>query len=529
MKIFLTILALLIAIPVYATTLYQYYGGELPPLEERALIYNEAFVDTYEGTFEQNTNFLSYLQYSQFNESELTLTLGSFRPSNYVGKLLTRLNEGGAESTFNTTPDEAADGTGLSTTKLGDFIVFTINPGASNEEKISVSAVATSSNEATWTIINRGLSFTENVSITGNINQHAIGETVIISNDDHYLSQQFLEKGENQTITSVLTFSILPESSLEATTSPQFVTKALLDNTTNAGAATSTEERGGLVELGTLAEQADSFDGGLAKPTVLQTKNSTSTCQIVGSYNVVASTTGKIDKGCIDQTSTYEFSGAQSHSATSTFNSGVDIEADAVAPVIFNGIELVFPSTNGASSTSLSGDGGTPNVLTWNALPDGFTLLSNDTIGGGPFATTSIFASAVDLRIIIDHRGCSAACALEVYFNSDASKVTIGNKTFEDGVITSTNNGLTRGMVLGGNATTSAVFFVVNVNNQTSSRKFVNWTGTSNNSGSNVPKYYNGAGVWNNTSAQITNLVFTTGDPSTTNINASMNVRVYGR
>jgi hypothetical protein len=68
------------------------------------------------------------------------------------------------------------------------------------------------------------------------------------------------------------------------------------------------------VELGTLAEQASSFDGGVDKPTVLQTKNSTSTCQVVGSYNIVASTTtGKMDKGCFDQTATYNFTGARNN------------------------------------------------------------------------------------------------------------------------------------------------------------------------------------------------------------------------
>lgn len=128
-------------------------------------------------------------QESKYNNFLIsTINLGAFRPSNYVGKLLTRLAEGGAESTFNTTPDEAADGSSLSTARMGDFIVFTINPGGANEEKISVSNVSTSSDVATWTIINRGLSYTENASVTANINQHAIGETVIISNDDQIYS-----------------------------------------------------------------------------------------------------------------------------------------------------------------------------------------------------------------------------------------------------------------------------------------------------------------------------------------------------
>lgn len=158
-----------------------------------------------------------------------TPTFGAFRPSNYVGKLLTRLTEGGSETTFNTTPGTAADGSTLTTAKIGDFVVFTINPGASNEEKISASAVSVSGTTATWTIINRGLSFTENVSVTANKKQHAIGETVIISNDDHYLDVQFPAIDEDVTITG----NWLVSTPLSNT---QIANKAYVDSIVSGGA-----------------------------------------------------------------------------------------------------------------------------------------------------------------------------------------------------------------------------------------------------------------------------------------------------
>src|SRR3990167_7393388 len=165
-------------------------------------------------------------QYIKQLEGNQLTNLGAFRPSAYSGKLLTRLNEGGSETTFNTSPGEAKDGTTLTTAKLGDFIVLTVNPGAANEEKISVSAVSTSaSTTATWTIINRGLSFTSNDSIAGNKKQHAIGELVIISNDDHYLNQQFLDIDSSQNVIGLKTFNnVIPTSSLTATGTTQFVT-----------------------------------------------------------------------------------------------------------------------------------------------------------------------------------------------------------------------------------------------------------------------------------------------------------------
>ncbi len=130
----------------------------------------------------------------------------AFRPSGYTGKLLTRLNEGGSESTFNTTPGTAPDSTTLTTAKIGDFIVLTINPGAANEEKVSATAVSVSGTTATWTIGNRGLSFTENAVVTANKNQHAIGEVVIISDDDHFLATQFPSRDLNEDIVGAWTF-----------------------------------------------------------------------------------------------------------------------------------------------------------------------------------------------------------------------------------------------------------------------------------------------------------------------------------
>jgi hypothetical protein len=162
-------------------------------------------------------------------EAELEeVKLGAFRPSGYVGKLLTRLTEGGSESTFNTTPGTAPDDTTLTTAKIGDFVVITINPGASNEEKISASAVSVSGTTATWTIVNRGLSFTENTAVTANKKAHTIGETVIISDDDHFLTAQYLDLDTEQTVTAN---KIFPYPT--ASTSP--ATKGYVDTVAFAG------------------------------------------------------------------------------------------------------------------------------------------------------------------------------------------------------------------------------------------------------------------------------------------------------
>lgn len=258
-----------------------------------------------------------------------TYNLGAFRPSNYVGKLLTRLAEGGSETTFKTSPDEAADGTGLSTAKLGDFIVFTINPGGANEEKISVSAVATSSDKATWTVINRGLSFTENVAITANKKQHAIGETVIISNDDHYLSQQFVNIDDAQTVSGQKTFSqgilfsVAASSSVECVSDTQYCRKTYIDATANAGAATSTRTNGGILEIATKTEAASTTALVATKPLALITDMASSTpMTFTGSgntYLIMSEDDGKLAQGWLDLTEATAWSGNNTHTGTETF------------------------------------------------------------------------------------------------------------------------------------------------------------------------------------------------------------------
>lgn len=283
--------------------------------------------------------------------------LGAFRPSNYVGKLLTRLDEGGSESTFNTTPGTAADGSTLTTAKIGDFLVFTINPGADNEEKISASAVSVSGTTATWTIINRGLSFTENVAVTANKKAHAVGETVIISNDDQYLSQQYIDVDQSQSIIGIKTFTngalfaTAASSTDECFANTEYCTKSYIDNSVNQGAATSTENNGGISQLATQLQQASSTDLGASIPLVLQAKYATSSPNgsIASRFALVLDTAGTIATTAFNAAYDYIWTGNWTFNgggtATTTFNRGVDIDADADTPFILNGLSWIFPSS----------------------------------------------------------------------------------------------------------------------------------------------------------------------------------------
>lgn len=210
--------------------------------------------------------------------------------------------------------------TNLTMSNFGDIGYLTIEPGsATRQEFVSFTGITQNADgTATITGVTRGLQPVSPYTTSSTYQKaHPGGSIVVISNPPQ-LYDEAAFKDNNETIVGLWTFNtVLPTSSIVATTSAQFATKQYVDNVSNQGAATSTESNGGIVELGTLAEQAASYDGGATKPTVLQTKNATSTCQIVGSYAVIASsTTGKIDKGCIDQTLNYTLTGNNTMSST---------------------------------------------------------------------------------------------------------------------------------------------------------------------------------------------------------------------
>jgi len=208
-------------------------------------------------------------------------------------------------------------------TYLGSDILYgTLDPQTSYSEFVSATGITQNADgTATLTGVVRGLSRTpagSSCTASTTLAQTHAGQSIFILSNAPCMYSEYVKGRTNESITGLWSFDTnLPISSITATSSSQFATKAYADNVIKGGAPTSTEALGGKVELGTLAEQASSYDGGDVQPTVLQTKNSTSTCQIVGSYNLVASsTTGKLDKNCFDQTANYNYTGANNFAST---------------------------------------------------------------------------------------------------------------------------------------------------------------------------------------------------------------------
>lgn len=409
--------------------------------------------------------------------------------------------------------------TNITMTNLGDIAYATIEAGTSREEHISFTGVTQNANgTATLTGVTRGLAFTYPYAETSaNKFSHAGGSKFILSNTAGFYTE-FAKLRNNETITGLWRFNtLLPESSLQATSSTQLITLGQANNIATQGAATSTEDRGGLVELGTLAEQASSYDGGALKPTVLQTKNSTSTCQVVGSYNIVASsTTGKLDKNCFDQTANYTFTGTNSFGSGTTTVGSLNITNGTTS---IGGVTNIWPITNGASSTSLVQDGN--GKLIWD-YPGDILMVSTTSVSATstmrltlPFSPQrmTIYASLPNRT---DYTG--------IRFNSGGA-TSYGSRQIDESGNTNSNSNVSF-ISLEPTSTSTSAYFVINVNTISTVRKALNWIGTYYiNATANGVRGY---GVFNDTSNPITYIDFISPNGGT-NLGAGADIKIYGR
>ena len=270
---------------------------------------------------------------------------------------------------------------------ISGYNCFTVDEGRSDQEFLCGAVSGTS-----VTGLERGLSLTTGTTTIAALKfAHRKGADVKITDFPLIARVRNLANG-GETFPNGLTFGGINSYSSALSFSPgsnQLVSalyaETYANNVISGGAATSTETYGGKVELGTLAEQASSFDGGATKPTVVQTRNSTSTCQVVGSYNIVASSsTGKLDPNCIGGAT----GGSYNFATTTTIGSGafgglmppgsITAYASTTAPagwLLVNGASVLrssYPDLYAVIGTSYGSVDGThftlPNLMGRNIL-----------------------------------------------------------------------------------------------------------------------------------------------------------------
>ena len=319
-KILLIILTFLASTSVVfgATNLWQFYNEQgllLPSYEYRKDFYEQILAeDEYKGTVKQNDLYLQYLQGNDFVPAPKAeeIKLGASLPSATAVFETSLASPITSSATSLTLTANSVRGGG----SLSGYNCFTIDEGATTAETVcgTVSSTAVSS-------LTRGISQANGTTTVSALQfAHRRGSNVKITDFPIIQILKAQNNGED-TFANVLHYATTTGSCLDGS---DICNKSYIDATANAGAATSTETNGGIVELGTLAEQADSYDGGSSKPTVLQTKNSTSTCQVVGSYNIVASSTTGSWTRIVLTVLSYAFSGTK-HSGVNSFSNSVGI------------------------------------------------------------------------------------------------------------------------------------------------------------------------------------------------------------
>ena len=188
----------------------------------------------------------------------------------------------------------------------------------------------------------------------------------------------------------------------------------------------------------------------------------------------------------------------------------------------------------GGTSFTLTGDGASSSVLTTNGngllsfSPMGWeNLFSTTTEQNMSIASTTTFAARDNLMIVYQAQGMSSAGQYRVRFNHDFS-ANYGVRVYENYIVGDASN-VEPSLILSAagtsNGTTSPMYLVAYVNNQSGQRKFITWSGTLSSSGNFVPAVISGSGVWNNATAPITSMEFTAAG----NLLAGAHIRIYGR
>lgn len=259
-------------------------------------------------------------------------------------------------------------GTVLTMASFGDIGYGTFDPGASaREEAFSFTGITNNGdNTVTLTGLTRGLLGKYPFGGGGSSFQHDANSFVVISNGaDFYY--KFAIKVNNESILGQWRFNtVLPESTILATTSQQFVTKAYVDGGLLAGAATATQSVTGISRLATALQAASSTASTANTPLVIQAQTATDTPNTLtrATRVLMSDMTGFLKQGWINLTENFTWTGSNTF-ATTTFNGamfGGKITIQAVASTTLTGGTLpqpVFLSTT-TKSINLSNNCSSP-------------------------------------------------------------------------------------------------------------------------------------------------------------------------
>ncbi len=224
------------------------------------------------------------------------------RPTEFKTSLGEQKTTRHSDTTLIVTSITTKDGYTLSPTVLGNKIVLSINPGASNSETVLCTGLTTSTK--TFTGCTFGYRFDNpTLTTTNNIQPHSPGESVIISNPDTYLSQVYMTlDGDstitaNDTVTGLWTFNTLPYLSTSTPTDPrQAVSLYQFQQATSTGGTNGSELVKGVWQGATGAQAgASTLTGSTGARLVVPTSITTSTGGVTSTIPVTRSDNGRLD------------------------------------------------------------------------------------------------------------------------------------------------------------------------------------------------------------------------------------------
>lgn len=363
MKILKKLLVILSAIGLTALTAQAAYIYEYGSFDERAEKAVECGiiqdVSEYQGTYEQNIalencykGYLIVLE-DPYTQKEWSGLFGGLRPTNFKTTLAESLT-----ATASTTEEitlssvTTKDSQTLTTSDVGDFICLSINQGASNHEIVCCTGGITGT---TFNDCTRGYSFKSNEAYAGNAKSHSPGETVIISNDDQYLSEQYTASDDSETIYGLWTYAsstlTRPYLRLGNTTFGDIgYNESLnqLEYRNNAGAWTAI---GGGASTYT-AEGAISLSSNIITINTSTVWNYDFNLDSRGDFVIRKnnSVTSTADGLSVATTSPYSWTGLHTFSSETTFNSSTTLATSSITKLISNG--LVKEYTAGETITN---------------------------------------------------------------------------------------------------------------------------------------------------------------------------------
>lgn len=318
----LALISLIMPITVSASYLYEYGSfAERSVLAAKFGIVNNS--SEYVGSYEQNIALLGMIEKGGEN-----IGANPFQPSGISVNIRQSLSAGSSRSgtTLNVDPFITLDGRRVTFADFNSTKAFgKIDQGTANEEIISFTGITDNTTYYTLTGVTWGYNFYNNTGdVSANKKKHNSGASFIITNDWHFVDNNYLSIGSDQTVTSVKTFDQFPLASGTLANNSgnltEFATVDYVNSVATSGVANAQENVAGKVELSTGAEAASSTSSGsTGARLVLPTSISTTTAGTAYTIPVTDSNT-RIEAGFY-QGNDHTFSGTNILSGTNTFSS----------------------------------------------------------------------------------------------------------------------------------------------------------------------------------------------------------------